>query len=95
MDPIYIHKGDSTIFADVQKFLTFSINTELDLTGWKAEFKTWLAENKPTIFYPLATPIEESVVLPEVQTQLGTNILDINTEIQPSNVEITYLSKGD
>lgn len=38
MNTIYIHKGDSTIFADVQKFLTFSINTELDLTGWQAIF---------------------------------------------------------
>lgn len=38
MNPIYIHKGDSTIFADVNKFLSFSINTELDLTGWRAVF---------------------------------------------------------
>ncbi len=38
MDKIYIHKGDSTIFADIQKFLTFIIDTELDLTGWTARF---------------------------------------------------------
>ena len=35
---IYIHKGDSTIFADSKKFLTFSIETDLDLTGWTAKF---------------------------------------------------------
>lgn len=36
---IYIFKGDSTIFADVDSFLTFQLNTEMDLTGWKAMFK--------------------------------------------------------
>lgn len=55
-----------------------------------SEFKAWLAENKPTIFYPLATPIEESIVLPKIQTIKGTNIIDVETEIKPSNVEITY-----
>lgn len=39
MQPIHIFKGDSTIFADSDKFLTFNIKTELDLTGWKAQFK--------------------------------------------------------
>lgn len=38
MNPIFIHKGDSTIFADVTKFLTFNIETDLDLTGWTAKF---------------------------------------------------------
>ena len=38
MNPILIHKGDSTTFADVEKFLTFTIATGLDLTGWKAKF---------------------------------------------------------
>lgn len=57
------------------------------------EFKTWLAENKPVIVYPLATPTEETVGLPEIQTHKGTNILDINTIVQPSNVEVTYKGK--
>ena len=35
---IFIHKNDSTVFADQDKFLTFHIKTDLDLTGWKAEF---------------------------------------------------------
>ena len=35
---IYIHKGDSTVFADVKSFLTFNLATELDLTGWTAVF---------------------------------------------------------
>ena len=38
MKPILIYKGDDTIFADLKKFLTFNIETNLDLTGWKAKF---------------------------------------------------------
>ena len=38
MNPILIHKGDCTIFADVKRFLTFNIETDLELTGWKAKF---------------------------------------------------------
>ena len=35
---IFIHKNDSTVFADQDKFLTFHIKTDKNLTGWKAEF---------------------------------------------------------
>lgn len=36
--PIRIHKGDSTIFGNVDRFLTFNIDTSLDLTGYSAKF---------------------------------------------------------
>ena len=39
MEKIYIRKGDSTIFAENKNFLTFNIETELDLTNWSAIFK--------------------------------------------------------
>ena len=38
MNKILIHKGDCTIFADCQKFLTFHLESDLDLTGWQAKF---------------------------------------------------------
>ena len=38
MKPILIYKGDDTIFANVNKFLTFNLETDLDLTGWQAKF---------------------------------------------------------
>ena len=57
------------------------------------EFKAWLAENKPIIVYPLATPIEETIELPEILTNEGTNILSVDTKIQPSNMEVTYKGK--
>ena len=38
MNPILIHKGDSTTFANVKRFLTFNIETGLNLIGWSAQF---------------------------------------------------------
>lgn len=39
MDKIYIHRGDCVVFADITDFLTFLIDSQLDLTNWKAEFQ--------------------------------------------------------
>ena len=39
MDKIYIHRGDCVVFADITDFLTFMIDSQLDLTNWKAEFQ--------------------------------------------------------
>lgn len=38
MNPILIHKSDSTIFANIKKFMTFNLETGLDLTSWQAKF---------------------------------------------------------
>ena len=38
MNKIYIHRGDCVVFADITDFLTFMIDSDLDLTNWKAEF---------------------------------------------------------
>ena len=39
MKPIYIHKGDDTVFGQITKFLSFKIVTSDDLGGYKAEFR--------------------------------------------------------
>ena len=39
MKPIYIHKGDDTVFGQITKFLSFKIVTSDDLEGYKAEFR--------------------------------------------------------
>ena len=58
-----------------------------------AGFKTWLSENKPTIYYPDAVVTEETIDLPEILTGKNTNIISVNTTIQPSNMEVTYKGK--
>lgn len=57
------------------------------------EFKEWLVNNKPSIYYPIATPIEETIELPNIPTIKGTTILSVDTTIQPSNLEVVYKGK--
>lgn len=57
------------------------------------DFIEWLANNKPSIYYPIATPPEETIELPNIPTLKGTTILSIDTTIQPSNLEVVYKGK--
>lgn len=59
-------------------------------------FKTEYAKGTPvTVYYPLAEPIEESTEFPEIPTFKGTTTIETDTEILPSNMEITYKSKKE
>lgn len=40
------------------------------------------------------TPIEETIELPSIPTHKGTTIIEVNTNIQPSDMEVTYLGKA-
>lgn len=65
----------------------------------QSEVRTFLREQYSngtpvTAYYPLATPTTETVDVPAIPTLKGNNVIDINTEVQPSNVSITYLSSG-
>ena len=61
-----------------------------------AKANTWLKSLSPylQIAYPLATPIEESITLPDILTNTGTNIIEIDTSIQPSNTSVDYWQEG-
>ena len=48
MEPIYIYPGNCTVFGDCTKWLTFHLETDLDLTGWTAEFKLFSITRKIT-----------------------------------------------
>lgn len=43
-----------------------------------------------TVYYVLATPESKAVESVEIPTIQGTNIIDINTEVKPSNIYIKY-----
>ena len=55
--------------------------------------KEWLADNPVDYYYPLNTTIYESTILPNIQTNIGSSIIEIDTSIQPSNVEFTIIEK--
>ena len=54
-----------------------------------SDFKTLLANKNATFIYPLATPIEESISLPQIKTVEGTNYITVNTSTDASNLKIT------
>ena len=54
-----------------------------------SDFKTLLANKNATFIYPLATPIEESISLPQIKTVEGTNYITVNTSTSASNLKIT------
>ena len=60
-----------------------------------AGVKEYLALNPITFYYILnASSIkEEEMELPDIQLHKGTNIIEVDTKIKPSNMEVTYLGK--
>lgn len=62
------------------------------------QFKEYLAEQYTngtpvTIVYPLATPTEKSVDLPNLQLADGFNSIDVDTSVKPESMQIKF--KGD
>ena len=56
------------------------------------DLKTFLQNNAGVLYvdHVLATPIEESVTLPNILLNKGSNIVDVNTTIKPSNMYVEY-----
>ena len=45
------------------------------------------------LYYKLATPVEETIELPEIATYKGDNVVTVNTGLEPSSMTVTYLAK--
>lgn len=57
------------------------------------ELKTWLDKNPTYVEYILETPETKAAILPELPTFKGTVTVTADTEIPPSDMEITYKSR--
>lgn len=63
----------------------------LDILGITLdEFKTWIASNNLEISYVLTTPEVYPITLPSIAANPGTVTIEVDTEIQPSDIEVTY-----
>lgn len=47
-----------------------------------------------TVYYFLTNPTSETIDVPQIPTFRGTNIISIDTEVQPSEMAVTYKSGG-
>lgn len=54
------------------------------------EAKTWLAENPIEVLYCTNKISEETIELPDIQLYKGINTITVDTDVQPSNMSITY-----
>ena len=86
IDSINISNNDNT-----QRLRVLLLNTRIN-SYTVEDFKTWLSQNNITVNYVLATPIEENMELPKALITNGNNLLNIETEITPSQVYIKYRS---
>lgn len=69
--------------------------SEYTVNAWKTFVQAEVTKGTPvTIDYVIETPAEEPIELPEIPTIKGTTILEIETEIEPSNMEVIYKGKG-
>ena len=68
------------------------INFNLDNTNNLTDFKEWLSTNNVNLVYPLTTPTEETIELPNIPTHKGTNIIKVDTIVEASNLNVSYKS---
>jgi len=65
------------------------------LRGWSTsitveEWKEYLKSNLLKVYYILETPIEETIELPMIPLFKGTMVVEIDTKIKPSKIDIRY-----
>jgi hypothetical protein len=66
-------------------YISDSMHTTLE------EFNEFIKDKY--IYYVLKTPSEETIELPNIPTIKGTTIIEVDTEIQPNNMQVIYLGK--
>lgn len=73
----------------------FTVNSPYNLNGFKQYLSEQYSNGTPVkVSYIHATPEEEEIELPAIETIEGTNIFEIDTTIQPNKVEVSYYRKG-
>lgn len=88
----FANLNDNCFIADATSRIIFDEEDITTLADWKAWLATQYANGTPVIvIYPLATPTTETVTPQTLQTQAGTNILQITqASIDNLPLEVTY-----
>lgn len=55
-------------------------------------FKTWLFQNKPIVYYPLATPVEIDLGEVDIKSLKGVNHVTVEAELPATYMEETYIN---
>ena len=82
--------GSATNYVGFGSTTTFPVVGDNATANERKVFQNWLESNNVLIYYVLATQIEETVDLPQLETFDGTTIFEIDTEIKPTENKIKY-----
>jgi hypothetical protein len=87
VDEIFNHDKQGAYFENSRFKLGFGLNTNLTTLELANE---WLLTNNVEVIYPLATPTDEIIDIPEIYTNDGTTIFQTGTSISPSEIKVDY-----
>lgn len=71
-------------------YLYFNVGSDMDSVDKVKEF---LSNNPVTVWYQLAEPTSETVDVPQIPTFAGNCVIDVDTEVKPSEMSVTYKSR--
>ena len=85
---------EGLIFGLSNKYINHIISTDrcVGADAYKALLSEWYNAGEPlTTAYPLATPITESITIPQFTVKESDTVtVNCDTDIQPGNMEVTY-----
>ena len=90
------HITASSVYSNLYLYLSSSdvgIETPTETTSNAENYTAimqYLIEKNVYICYALQEPTEETITLPKIKTGKGTNIIIVDTEVKPSNIEVQY-----
>lgn len=86
--------NDTRLFLRINHTKTGALESD-NSSQLVTKFKKWLSNNPVTIYYQLASPLQESISLPNVKTMDGSSTLSISTSVSPSKIEASYYKNNN
>ena len=93
--PDYYYSHDEEGICELKNATNPSIIVSLSRTKatTERELLDWLAANSVYLDFILNTPTEETITIPDILLNNGTNIISVGTSLEPSNMWIKYKGK--
>ena len=93
-DYIGLNVTNSSSYGDARILARPNLSIYPTLSTWVDFLKEQYTNGTPVkVSYVLTAPTEETIELPNIPTFKGTTILEVDTKIQPSNMEVVYKGK--
>lgn len=67
--------------------------TDSEIINIAKQWLNTLSAKDREVYIILRTPTEKSITLPALKTFKGTNIISVDTNISPSNIQVQYIEK--